>query len=239
MKLSVVTGTLNRLKYLQACVASIGPACAGIEHEIIIVDGGSTDGTLEWLRARRDIITIEQGYAAGAVKAFNAGFWAAEGEYVASLNDDCTVRGNTLHLACDYLDVHPETGQVAIPWADKGHHPPSVQTAWIGKQQYNIVYANFGVTRRSVGDVCGWWGDWEHYGGDAELSYRIWDMGLFVDELKGGEIEHLRVHDSTRRVCYANQAFFERWYTIDVSHIIKMIEGRNGKSSLHDDSLSV
>ena len=227
MKLSIVVATLNRLPYLKRCIASISPSCGGLDHEIIVVDGGSHDGTLDWLRARRDIITIEQCYPFGAVHAFNAGFWAAEGEHVAALNDDCIVVGDTLKLAADYLDAHPETGQVAIPWYDKGSTTRDVQHVEIGLQRLLVIYANFGVTRRSVGDAVGWWGTlWEHYGGDCELSFMILSTGWHVDELPGGAVEHYRVHDDTRRVCYYNPAFTQRWYTIDVSSIQKMIEER-------------
>lgn len=220
MKLSIVIGTLNRLAFLQKCIASIYVSCVGIEYEIIVVDGGSRDGTLEWLRARNNIITIEQGAAYGAVYAYNAGFWASEGEYVAALNDDCVVMGDTLKRACDYLDDHPKCGQVAIPWHDTGDITIRVMHVGLGRQMLDVIYANFGVTRRSVGDKVGWWGTYlEHYGGDCELSFMIWTHGYTVDELHGGEILHFRTKDSTRRTCYYNKAFADRWYAVEVSHV--------------------
>lgn len=226
VKLSVVLGTLNRLPYLQKCVASITQSCGDIDKEIIVVDGGSTDGTLRWLREHKsEIITIEQGAAYGAVYAYNAGFYAAEGDYVAALNDDCEVKGNTLEMACQYLDEHEHCGQVAIPWHDKGDRDIQVQHVGLGKQMLDVIYANFGVTRRWLGDRVGWWGNYlEHYGGDCELSFMIWHAGYTVDELKGGEIIHARVQDNTRRVCYYNAAFANRWYGRDVAHVIKHLE---------------
>ena len=219
MKLSIVTGTLNRLPYLKKCIASIGPSCEGIDHEIIVVDGGSRDGTLEWLRTQ-PVVLIEQGAAYGAVYAFNAGFYAAEGDYVASLNDDCVIVGPTLRLACDYLDSHPETGQVAIPWHDIGDRDITVQHVHIGKQQVNVIYANFGVTRRWLGDEVGWWGNWVHYSGDCELSFSILMKGYKVETLPGGQIDHYRAQDETRRVCYYNKEFMQKWMTLDVSMLI-------------------
>jgi glycosyltransferase involved in cell wall biosynthesis len=226
MKLSVVLGTLNRLPHLQKCLDSVERSCGGIEHEVIVVDGGSTDGTVSWLRQKRDkIITIEQGAAYGAVYAYNAGFFAAEGDYVASLNDDCEVKGDTLKAACDYLDTHEHCGQVAIPWHDKGDIDIRVMHVGLGRQMLDVIYANFGVTRRWLGDKVGWWGNYlEHYGGDCELSFMIWSSGYTVDELKGAEILHSRVQDRTRRICYFNAAFASRWYGRDVSHVIKRLD---------------
>ena len=220
MKLSIVTGTLNRLPHLQRFIASIAPSCGGIEHETIIVDGGSTDGTLEWLRTQ-PIVLIEQGYPLGAVAAFNAGFYAAEGEYVANMNDDCIIVGPTLRLACKYLDEHPDVGQLAIPWHDVGDRDKRVMHVVLGRQQLDVIYANFGVTRRSIGDTVGWWGtEQEHYGGDCEISFQILMAGHKVVELPGGEILHYRVHDATRRICYASHDFNRKWGMMDVSKLL-------------------
>jgi len=214
--LSVVIATLNRLPYLKRCIES----CQGAD-EIIVVDGGSKDGTLEWLRGQR-IILIEQGAAYGACYAFNAGFGAAECDYVAALNDDCVVIGDTLRLAVDYLDAHDKCGQVALPWHDVGDRDLRVMPVTIGKQQLPVIYANFGVTRRWLGDQVGWWGEWYHYGGDCELSFQILMAGYTVDALPGGEILHYRVHDATRQTCYHNNAFMQKWMTIDVRHLMSV-----------------
>lgn len=219
MKLSIVIGTLNRLRYLQKCIASVRESCDGIEHEIIVVDGNSRDGTQEWARGQR-IVFVEQGAAYGAVYAFNAGFYAAEGEYVAALNDDCIVVGDTLRLACDYLDKHADVGQLAIPWHDIGDTDIQVQYVTIGRQQLKVIYANFGVTRRWLGDKVGWWGNWQHYSGDCELSFNILMEGYQVVALSGGQIDHFRAQDSTRQVCYYNKAFMDKWMKLDVSKLM-------------------
>lgn len=221
----MVLGTLNRIQHLQKCIDSIWKSAGDLPIEVIVVDGGSSDGTLRWLRERRDkIITIEQGAAYGAVYAYNAGFYAAEGDYVAALNDDCEVIGDTLARACRYLDEHPTCGQVAIPWHDHGDKDARVMHVALGRQMLDVIYANFGVTRRWIGDRVGWWGTYlEHYGGDCELSFMIWHAGYTVDELTGGMIEHARVQDNTRRICHFNAAFASRWYGRDISHVIERL----------------
>ena len=211
LQLSVVLGTLNRLESLMGAVASIRASCVGLESEIIVVDGGSRDGTAEYLLEQPDVRTIWQRTRLGAVEAFNAGFAAAHGTYVANLNDDMRVEGDTLRLAVDYLDTHELCGQVAIPFEDPDV-PLRVEYVTAGLRHVTYRYANFGVTRRWLGEALGWWGKvYHHYGGDTELSLLVWQAGFTVDTLPGGRITHLRQRDATRIINYSNKAFKTRW----------------------------
>ena len=50
MKISIVTAVLNNRDHIRGCIGSIhSQTRPGIEH--IIIDGGSTDGTLEVIKA--------------------------------------------------------------------------------------------------------------------------------------------------------------------------------------------
>src|SRR5579859_4414141 len=92
-KLAVVLGTYNRMSLLQGAIASIRDDIKdAFPYTIIVVDGGSTDGSIEWLFDQRDIITrCQSPPLTGAVKAFNEGFRIAVElgvPYVAHFNDD-------------------------------------------------------------------------------------------------------------------------------------------------------
>ena len=75
-------------------------------YEIIVVDGGSTDGTIAWLTAQRDIITIVQhnretvGEASRRKRSWgyfmNLGFKCAEGRYICMISDDSVVHSDTI-----------------------------------------------------------------------------------------------------------------------------------------------
>jgi GT2 family glycosyltransferase len=62
----------------------------GIPYEVVLVDGGSTDGTIEWAKAQPDVKLIEDGKLVGAISAFTRGAFAASGKYVLLANDDIT-----------------------------------------------------------------------------------------------------------------------------------------------------
>src|SRR5687767_6744818 len=53
-KISIVTPCLNARHFIEGCVESVRHTLAGHDYEHIVVDGISTDGTLEYLRAQPD-----------------------------------------------------------------------------------------------------------------------------------------------------------------------------------------
>jgi GT2 family glycosyltransferase len=207
--ISVVTGTLNRLNYLKSMIASVEQALDGIKHEIIVVDGGSTDGTIEWLW-QSNVVLIEQGKKLGAVRAFNAGFAMARFPFVFNANDDILVHGDLFREALVQMR-EPNVAQVAVPYG-KAELETTCAYVKLGKSQNYYLYGNFALTRRDIGDKLGWWSDYYHYAGDAELSARIWEAGYLVEKLNGkGWIEHLEVQDATRVENTDSKRFYEKW----------------------------
>jgi glycosyltransferase involved in cell wall biosynthesis len=208
VELSIVMGTYNRFDRLRSCVESIEKYVSR-SFEIIISDGGSTDGTREWASERDGIILVGKRSLDGAVDAYNAAFSIASAPLVAHLNDDVELMGSCLDAACDILDGDDTVGQVAIPFID-GHGDPVINYIHCNGQK--VLYANFGVTRRVVGDAVGWWGNYLYtYGGDCELSFNIWDLGLRVVPLSGYALHHYREQDELRIDNTESRKFFDKW----------------------------
>ncbi len=90
MRFSVITCTLNSLPWLDACIASVLMQRA-TSFELVFVDGGSTDGSLERITAlddgQRQIIVLRD-VRGGVTRAMNAGLAAARGDIVAFLHAD-------------------------------------------------------------------------------------------------------------------------------------------------------
>ncbi len=104
-EVSVVVVTYNALPWLERCLDSVRG------HETIVVDHGSTDGTLELVRGRGDVRLIEQenrGFGAGN----NAGMRAASGRYTLLLNADAWVVGDAVDQLVAFADEHPEAAIV-------------------------------------------------------------------------------------------------------------------------------
>ena len=84
---SVITCTWNSATYLQESIASV----LAQDHpniEYIFVDGGSTDGTLEQIRALQRPYRLLENVRGGVSRAMNEGLRAARGDVIAYLHSD-------------------------------------------------------------------------------------------------------------------------------------------------------
>jgi GT2 family glycosyltransferase len=117
--LSIVLLTWNGRALTLDCLASIereirARSDAGrLETETIVVDNGSTDGTLAAVRERfpwAEVVALpaNRGFAGGN----NAGLARAKGRHVCLLNNDTVVLRDGLEACARFLDAHPDVGAV-------------------------------------------------------------------------------------------------------------------------------
>ncbi|WNC23380.1 glycosyltransferase [Thermosynechococcus sp. PP22] len=99
MFFSVVIPTYNRLPILEKCVRAIAHQTwnpdLGIEgYEVIIVDDGSTDNTIEWLEAHREAFPCVRWFQQehlGPAAARNLGLQVAQGDWIIFIDSDLVV----------------------------------------------------------------------------------------------------------------------------------------------------
>ncbi len=89
---SIILVNFNGLRYTIPCIESLNKMEYS-QYELIVVDNGSKDGSLEALRKRHDIILIEAGSNVGFAKAnnFGAARSSKKAEYIVLLNNDTIV----------------------------------------------------------------------------------------------------------------------------------------------------
>lgn len=108
---SVITPSLNQRRFIEATIESVlSQDYPRIEY--IVMDGGSTDGTLNVLRRYEGRIQWTSEPDRGQSHAINKGFRRARGDILAWLNSDDTYLPGAVRTAVDHLMLHPTCAMV-------------------------------------------------------------------------------------------------------------------------------
>ena len=110
-EVSIITAAYNAYASIEECLRSVAGQ-VGVKCEHIVIDGGSTDGTVEVLRGHASGLAYWcSGPDAGIADAMNKGLDHAIGKWVAFIHaDDCLAGPDVLALA---LDEIPESVDIA------------------------------------------------------------------------------------------------------------------------------
>lgn len=118
---SFVILALNKMEYTRQCIESIQAHCTQ-NYELILVDNGSTDGTLEYFKSVPHAKVIHNPQNLGVAAGWNQGIALAEGEFVLIFNNDTLVPPmaieNMVRTARNFPDagiVAPRSNQIAGP----------------------------------------------------------------------------------------------------------------------------
>jgi glycosyltransferase involved in cell wall biosynthesis len=107
MTVSVVVPSLNQGHFIAETIDSI-LAQEGVEVEVIVMDGGSTDSTLDVLRGYGERIAWVSEPDSGQSDAINKGLRRARGEIVCYLNSDDVFEPGALAQVAAYFAAHDE-----------------------------------------------------------------------------------------------------------------------------------
>lgn len=104
-KISVITVCFNAEKYIEQTIQSVIKQ-VGVDFEYIIIDGESTDSTVEIIKKYESDLTVWISEPDnGIADAMNKGISCASGDYVLFLHaDDYLVSSDSMTKAIDYLE---------------------------------------------------------------------------------------------------------------------------------------
>lgn len=201
---SIVLGTYNRLRYLKLTIDSIRQELerCSFSHEIVVVDGGSGDGTLKWLAKQKDIVSIIQhnrgDWCGRPIERrswgyfMNLGFKCAQGKYVCMLSDDCLVVPGAIMNGVARFEESLEAGENAGAVAFYWRNWPEQDKYRIGRTLGNRMFVNHGLYLKDVLEKVGYCDEERYlfYHADGDLCLKMWEQGYTCIDSPDSYIEH-------------------------------------------------
>lgn len=114
--LSIIIVSFNAKEFLLNCLESIYKETKEINYEVIVIDNGSTDGTVEALTAKsekrkmKNLRIIANKENLGFAAANNQGIKVAKGRYILLLNQDTVLLEEALQKMLSFMDKYPQIG---------------------------------------------------------------------------------------------------------------------------------
>lgn len=201
-EVAVVIGSYNRSAFLRLTLESVRREVVDLPHEIIVVDGGSTDGTLDWLIRQRDVITILQhnrGTWRGKPVArrswgyfMNLGFKAAQARYLCMLSDDCLVVPGAIQNGLRQADRLRATGRKLGALAFYWRNWPEQDKYWVGRTYGGNIFVNHGLYVREAMEAVGFVDEstYQFYHADGDVCLRMAQAGYECMDAEDSYIEH-------------------------------------------------
>lgn len=186
--------TLNAAAFLNESLSSVAAQTAPA-HEVIVVDGGSHDATVDIARSfprTRVLRQVSEGFA----PAWNEGIRAAEGSVIALIDADDRWTASKLRLQLDRLQGTPPVDVVLghVRFFLTGAPPAHFRMELLARAQPAYMPGAL-LARRQVFDRLGAFGEQWKIASDVDWFARLLDSGIPLALLDEVVLEK-RVHDS-------------------------------------------
>lgn len=125
MDLTIITVTYQSNEYIDACILSVATHTLECEYEHIIVDNGSTDGTIDLIENgyASYVRLIKNGQNSGFAAANDLGVKEAKGRYLLFLNPDMQLHEGYLDTLIAWMDKRPDVGLASCKLLDSSNIP--------------------------------------------------------------------------------------------------------------------
>jgi GT2 family glycosyltransferase len=207
---SVIVPAYGSDPWLERSVES-ALASAGVRTDVVVVDNGCTDGTVERLAGRDGVTVVRPGHNLGFAGGCNAGVRVALGDVVFFLNQDAVLAPDALARLAEVArdpTVGLATGSVRL--ADDPDHLNSsgnpfhfLGFSWCGgfgdpvpspgaapREVTGASGTALAARRALLEDLGGFAEDYFAYHEDLEMSLRCWLRGLRVVHVPDAMVTH-------------------------------------------------
>jgi glycosyltransferase involved in cell wall biosynthesis len=192
-KISIVTGTLNRRKLLPRVVENTVDADDRLE--LVLVDGGSTDGTQEYVASlgHPRIKFIEVGHRSPYPHFMNEGLRQASHEWICQWNDDAFL----VNPWSDVFDGIDDAMVYPFSWKVDGW-PRFKDKNWVildslAPDGSGELVVNYGLYHKDVFRKVGMYNNaYRFYCTDADMAHRAYFFGFKVKSLRNVKVIALK-----------------------------------------------
>jgi N-acetylglucosaminyl-diphospho-decaprenol L-rhamnosyltransferase len=202
--------------YLLDCLAAIERTHpAGVEHELLVLDNASTDGSAEAVRERHPaarLFALER--RTGKADNDSLLLREARGRYCLLLNEDSELRDGAVRALLDALDGEPGAAVAGaqlltsggeptpcawrlpdIPWALAAalflHDRVAVQSIGASVRDVGWVQSSAALVRREAAEQVGWLdSDFFVYSDETDFCKRLRDAGWRILFVPGAQAVH-------------------------------------------------
>ena len=203
--------TLNSAETFDKCLASIRANNSQYDYEIVVIDGGSKDGTIEIARKYAHKVLTEDTYFRGVNR--NKGIKNAQGDIICFTDSDCVVPENWIdELVNGLLRLNREDDRIVgvgggnIPWIEKpsfmelavarvvrsplvAFGARNVTTYQDERQVYHNPPMNSAYFKWALEEIDGF-GEEYNVGEDVELDIKLIDKGYKLYYLPNILVKH-------------------------------------------------
>jgi GT2 family glycosyltransferase len=200
--LSVVIPVLNAADLIETQLDALAQQDYKGDWEVLVVDNGSTDDTVEVAKAYADRLPslriIDASSRRGVSHARNCGARSADGELILICDADDRVRSSWVRRMAEtsrsydliggYLDTRSLNDVETRSWRNP-FSPSSLPTGMLDHLPF-AVGANVGVTRECFEAIGGWREEYVCGGDDIDFSWRAQQAGFRLGMAPGAVIDY-------------------------------------------------